>query len=171
MWQVTPTLQWGQLLICVYTIYGSKFLQLVCTQVTDHARCMHDFNSNFQPSTEKATDPGISKIHLRSRLLFRCIFSLHLRFHIYNYYPAGARTFSLEHLKFKGFEIMVLPWFPHWVYVEASSPLEVQWSLSVTTVTSHPSLVTSAHVYSQSRPHPNTPWPNPNLSQAFPIHL
>ena len=28
---------------------------------------------------------------------------------------------------------------------------------SVTTVTSHPSLVTSTHVHSQSRPHPNTP--------------
>ena len=28
---------------------------------------------------------------------------------------------------------------------------------SVTTVTSHPSLVTPARVYSQSRPHPNTP--------------
>ena len=30
-------------------------------------------------------------------------------------------------------------------------------STLVTTVTSHPSLVTPAHVYSQSRPHPNTP--------------
>ena len=45
MWQVTPTLQWGRLLICVYTIYGSKFPWLVCTQVTDRARCTHDFNS------------------------------------------------------------------------------------------------------------------------------
>ena len=29
VWQVTPTLQWGWLLICVYTIYGSKFPWLV----------------------------------------------------------------------------------------------------------------------------------------------
>ena len=32
----------------------------------------------------------------------------------------------------------------------------------------HPSLVTPTRVYSQSRPHPNSPWPNPNPSQAFP---
>ena len=38
----------------------------------------------------------------------------------------------------------------------------------VMTVTSHPSLVTPTRVYSQSRPHPNSPWPNPNPSQAFP---
>ena len=44
MWQVTPTQQWGQLLICVYTIYGSKFLRLVRTLATDLARCTHDFN-------------------------------------------------------------------------------------------------------------------------------
>ena len=42
---------------------------------------------------------------------------------------------------------------------------------SVMTVTSHPSLVTPTHVYSQSRSHPNSPWPNLNPSQAFPIHL
>ena len=41
----------------------------------------------------------------------------------------------------------------------------------VTTMTSHPSLVTPTRVYSQSRPHPNSPWPNLNPSQAFPIHL
>ena len=45
VWQVTPTLQWERLLICVYTIYGSKFPRLVCTQVTDCARCTHDFNT------------------------------------------------------------------------------------------------------------------------------
>ena len=42
---------------------------------------------------------------------------------------------------------------------------------TVTTMTSHPSLVTPTCVYSQSRPHPNSPWPNPNPSQAFLIHL
>ena len=43
--------------------------------------------------------------------------------------------------------------------------------IHVTTVTSHPSLVTPTCVYSQSRPHLNSPWPNPNPSQVFPIHL
>ena len=36
-----------------------------------------------------------------------------------------------------------------------------QWVV-VTTMTSHPSLITPTHVYSQSRPHPNSPWPNLN---------
>ena len=35
---------------------------------------------------------------------------------------------------------------------EAAAP-----RVPVTTVTSHPSLVTPTHVHSQSRPHPNTP--------------
>ena len=57
------------------------------------------------------------------------MFSFHLWFCIHNYYPAGTGTFSLEHLKSKGFEVMVLPWLPHQIYIKVSSLLEVQQSL------------------------------------------
>ena len=40
----------------------------------------------------------------------------------------------------------------HKAYPDKPGPFE-----TVTTVTSHPSLVTSTRVHSQSRPHPNTP--------------
>ncbi|KAI6111141.1 hypothetical protein F5141DRAFT_1063497 [Pisolithus sp. B1] len=49
----------------------------------------------------------------------------------------SSRTFALEYIKLRGLVAMTLPWLPHWVYVEASCPLEVQQNLPPSCSRSH----------------------------------
>ncbi|KAI5999998.1 hypothetical protein EDD15DRAFT_2193486 [Pisolithus albus] len=61
--------------------------------------------------------------------------------YIVEFYSASARTFAFEYVKARGFEATTLPWLPHWLYVEASCPLDVQQSLPPSHCRSHKDII------------------------------